>query len=159
MFKKLLFTSFLVFTSISIIYPTKEENTKLFHYCHSLEKILSRNSIKTRNNLPRKAKSISADIAKFGVSKTKGAFIKKAIDHYKKSKNDLIINFLPNELYCLIGYWIENIKPGSFESIFYEKSKSKIHELKDFKIEVDDFVNDFNSEYKIIKEEFNDFFK
>jgi len=159
MFKKLFFTSFLLFISISIIYPTKEENTKLFDYCHSLEKILSRNSIQTRNNLPRKAKSISSDIAKFGVSKTKGAFIRKAIDNYKKSKNHLIINFFPNELYCLVGYWIEKIKPGIFESIFYEKSKIKIDELKEFKIEVDDFVNDFNSEYKIIKEEFDNFFK
>ena len=45
MFKNLLFTSFLLLNLIGIIYPSKKQDTKLFDYCYSLEKILSRNSL------------------------------------------------------------------------------------------------------------------
>ena len=158
MFKNLLLTSFLLFSLISLIYPTKKENTKLFDYCYSLEKILSRNSIQKRENVSLKAKSISKDIAKFGVSKTRGRLINKMLDQYKTSKNSQIIALIPNSIYCYAGYWIEKAKPGSFESIFFAKSKKVIDEFKDLKGEVDGILNNINSEYEVIKKEFNSLF-
>ena len=157
MFKKLLLTSFLLLSLIGAIYPSKKENTQLFNYCYSLEKLISRNSIQKRKNISIKVKSISNDIAKLGISKTKGDLINKLIDQYKLSKNSFIINLLPNNVYCFSGYWIEIAKPGTFESIFYMKSKKTIQEFKNLKDEVDDFLNDINSEYKILKKEFNIF--
>ena len=158
MIKKLLLTSFLLFSLVGVILPAKRENSKLFDYCYSLEKILSRNSIQARKNVPRNIKSISKDIAKFGISKTNGALIKQVIDQYKSSKNSGIINFFPNQFYCFLGYWIENLKPGTFESIILEQSKKTFNEFKDIKDEVDGFLNDINSEYKNIKDEFNSIF-
>ena len=158
MFKKLFLTSLLLFGLIAILYPTKKENTNLFDYCYSLEKILSRNSIQTRKKLTGKANLIPQDIAKFGVSKTRGLLINKVINNYKTSKNSLIISLIPNKIYCFSGYWIEKVKPGTFEKIFYEKSKKVINEFIDLKDEVDGLINDINSEYKIIKNEFNSFF-
>ena len=154
MFKNLILSSFLLFTLISIIYPTKKENTKLFDYCYPLEKILSRNSIQKRKNLSLKVKSISKDIAKVGVSKTGGVLINKMIDQYKTTKDLQIIKLIPNNLYCFLGYWIEKVKPGTFESIFYSKSKKAINEFIDLKDEVDGVLNEINSEYKLIKKEF-----
>ena len=97
MFKKLLFTSFLLLTFISIIHPSQKEKTKLFDYCHSLEKILSRNSIQKRRNASQKVMSISKDILKFGVSKTRGLLINKMIDQCKTSKNSQILKVVPNK--------------------------------------------------------------
>ena len=158
MFKNLILSSFLLFTLIGIIYPTKKENTKLFDYCYSLEKILARNSIQKRKNVPLKVKSISKDIAKLGISKTRGGLINKIIGQYKNSKNSHIIKLIPNKLYCLSGYWIENLNPGTFESIFYSKSKKVINEFRDFKDEVDGVLNEMNSEYKFLKKEFKSIF-
>ena len=158
MFKNLLLSSLLLFTLIGIIYPTKKENTRSFDYCYSLEKILSRNSIKKRKNISLKVKSISKDIAKFGVSKTRGRLINKMIDQYKISKDSRIIKLIPNKLYCFSGYWIEKVKPGTFESIFYSKSKKAIYEFKDLKDEVDSVLNEINSEYKSIEKEFKSLF-
>ncbi len=158
MFKNLLLSFFIISILISIFYPTNKENTKLFDYCYSLEKILSRNSIQKRKNVSPKVKSISKDIAKFGVSKTKGVLINKIIDQYKSSKNSQIIKFVPNNLYCFAGYWIEKVNPGTFESIFYAKSKKGINEFLDLKDQLDGILNDFTSEYKIIKKEFNSLF-
>ena len=158
MFKNLLLTSFLLFTLISIIYPSKKENTKRFDYCYSLEKILSRNAIQKRKNVSLKVKSISTDIAKFGVSKTRGGFINKIIDQYKTSKDSQMIKLIPNKLYCFSGYWIEKVNPGTFESIFYSKSKKAINEFKDLKDEVNGVLNEINSEYKFIKKEFKGLF-
>ena len=45
MFKKLLLAFFLLFSSFVAIYPSKKENTYLFNYCYSFEKILSRNAL------------------------------------------------------------------------------------------------------------------
>ena len=154
MFRNLFLTSFLILTFFGLIYPSKEENTKIFDYCYSLEKILSRNVIKTKN-LNGKFNSISKDFAKFGTSKTKGALINNMIDRYKISKNSFFIDLFPNSFYCFAGYWIENLKPGTFESIFYEKSKKTINEFRDFKNQIDGFLNDIDSEYKKIKNEFN----
>ena len=158
MFKKILLSSFLLFTLIAIIYPQKKENTKRFDYCYSLEKILSRNSIQKRKNVSLKVKSISTDIAKFGVSKTRGGFINKIIDQYKTSKDSDMIKLIPNKLYCFSGYWIEKVNPGTFESIFYSKSKKAINEFKDLKDEVGGVLNEINSEYKFIRKEFKSLF-
>jgi len=158
MFKNLLFISFSLLIVMSTIHPSKKENTKIFDYCYSLEKILSRNSIQKRKNASQQAMSISKDILKFGVSKTKGALINKIIDQYKNSNNSKIIKLIPNKFYCYAGYWIENINPGTFESIIYAKSKKTINEFKDLKDEVDEILNGINSEYKVIKKEFNRFF-
>ena len=69
-----------------------------------------------------------------------------------------MITSVPNKFYCLAGYWIEEINPGKFSSIFYEKSKQRINKYKDVKKDVDELINDINSEYESIKKEFNDFF-
>ena len=158
MFKKLLLPSFLVFSSFITIYPSKKENTNLFDYCYCLEKILSRNSVEKSKNLSKNVQSFAKDITVFGTNKTKGALANKIIDQYKSSKKQLIITFLPNEFYCFAGYWIEELKPGTFTSIFFEKSKQKINEYKDIKKEIDKYIKDINSEYKSIKIEINDLF-
>ena len=158
MFKKLLLTSFLLFISFITIYPSKKENTNFLDYCYSLEKTISRNSVEKSKNLSNKFKPFARDITLLGTNKTKGALANKIIDQYKNSKKIFIVTFVPNQIYCLAGYWIEEAKPGTFKSIFYEKSKEKINEYKDIKIEVDKFINDINSEYKSIKKEINDLF-
>ena len=158
MYKKLFFTFFLLFGSFITIYPSKKEDTNLFDYCYSFEKILSRNSIEKSKNLSKRFKPIAKDITLFGTNKTKGSLVKKIIDQYKTSKKLFIITLLPNQIYCLGGYWIEEVNPGTFESIFYEKSQQKINEYKDIKKEVDSFIKDINSEYKFIKKEINNLF-
>ena len=158
MYKNLLLTSFLVFISFITIFPSKKENTNFFNYCYSLEKIISKNSVEKSKNLSNKFKPFAKNITLFGTNKTKGAFVNKIIDQYKNSQKLFVINFVPNQIYCLAGYWIENASPGKFQSIFYDKSKQKINEYQDIKKEVDEFINDINSEYKSIKKEINDFF-
>ena len=158
MYKKLFFTFFLLFGSFIIIYPSKKEDTNLFDYCYSFEKILSRNSIDNSKNLSKNFKPFAKDITFFGTNKTKGSLVNKVIDQYKTSKKLFIINFVPNKIYCLGGYWIEEVNPGTFKSIFYEKSQQKINEYKDIKKEVDAFIKDINSEYKFIKKEINNLF-
>jgi len=158
MFKKLLLTSFLLFSSFIIIYPSKKENTNFFNYCYSLEKIISRNSLEESKNLSNKVKIFAKDITLFGTNKSKGAFANKIIDQYKNTKNLFIVNFVPNQIYCLAGYWIEEVKPGTFKSIFYEKSKQKINEYKDIKKDLDEFIHNINSEYKSIQKKINDLF-
>ena len=158
MVKQLLFTSFLLLILMSIIYPSKKENTKIFDYCYSLEKILARNLLQNRKNVSQKVMSTTKDILKFGASKTRGFLINKSIEQYKISKNSQILKLIPNKVYCYAGYWIETVNPGTFESIFFAKSKKAIIEFKDLKDEVDEILNDINSEYKDIKKEFNSLF-
>ena len=158
MFKKFLLISFLPLISLIIIYPSKKENTNFFDYCYSLEKIISRNSLEKSKNLSKNVKSVVKDITVFGTNRTKGDLANKIIDQYKTSKNLLIITVLPNKLYCLAGYWVEKINPGTFESILYEKSKQKINEYNEIKEEVDKFIKDINLEYKSIKDEVNNLF-
>ena len=158
MFKKLLLTSFLLFSSLITIYPSKKENTNFFNYCFSLEKIISRNSVEKSKNLSKNFKPLAKDITLFGTNKTKGTFATKIINEYKNSKKLFIVNFVPNQIFCLAGYWIETANPGQIESIFYNKSKQKINEYKNIKKEVDEFIKDINLEYKFIKKEINDFF-
>ena len=68
------------------------------------------------------------------------------------------MNLVPNQFFCLAGYWIENMNPGIFQSIFYEKSKQKINQYKDIRNEVDKFIKNINAEYKSIKKQINEFF-
>ena len=158
MLKKLLLTFFLIFSSFITIYPSKKENTNLIDYCFSLEKVLFKNSLEKSKNISRKFKTFAKDITLFGANKTKGALVNKIIDQYKASKKLFIITILPNQFYCLAGYWIEEINPGTFQSIFYEKSKQRINEFKDIKKESDEFIKDFNLDYKYIKKEIKDLF-
>ena len=158
MYKKLLLTFFILFSSFITIYPSKKENTNLWDYCYSFEKIISRNSLEKSKNLSKNFQSFAKDLTLFGTNKTRGALANKIIDKYKNSKKIYIITFLPNQIICLAGYWIEEINPGTFESIIYEKSKQKINEYKDIKKEVDEFINDINSEYKSIRKGINDLF-
>ena len=158
MFKKFLLISFLFLSSLITIYPSKRENTNFFDYCFSLEKIISRNSVEKSNNLSRNFKPLAKDIILFGNNKTKGKLANKIIDQYKNSKKLFIVTFVPNQIYCLAGYWIEVANPGQFESIFYKESKQKINEYINIKKEVDEFIKDINIEYKSIKKEINDFF-
>ena len=158
MFKNLLLTFFLFFSSLITIYPSKKENTNLIDYCYSLEKILSRNLVEKSKNVSKKYNTFAKDITSFSTKKTKGALVNKMINQYKTSKKSFIITFVPNKFYCLAGYWIEEVNPGTFQSIFYEKSKQRINQYKDMKKEVDDFIKDINSEYKSIKKDINDLF-
>ena len=158
MYKKLLFTFVLIFGSLITIYPSKKEDTNLFDYCYSFEKILSRNSIVKSKNLSKKFKPFAKDITLFGTNKTKGSLVNKIIYQYKTSKKLFLITLVPNQIYCLAGYWIEEINPGTFKSILNEKSQQKINEYKDIKKEVDAFIEDINSEYKFIKKEINNLF-
>ena len=158
MLKKLLLTFFIFLSSFITIYPSKKENTNLFNYCYALEKIIYRNSLEERKNLSKKFKSFAKNNNLFSTNKTEGTLANKIIDQYKTSKKLFIITFVPNQIYCLAGFWIEEVKPGTFYSIFIEKSKQKLNEYKDMKNEVDEFLNNINSEYKSIKKEFNDLF-
>ena len=45
MFKKFLFTSFLILSPLTTVYPSNKENTNFLDYCYSLEKIISRNTV------------------------------------------------------------------------------------------------------------------
>ena len=158
MFYKLLLTSFLIFSSLITIYPSKKENTNFFNYCFSLEKIISRNSVEKSKNISKNFKPYLQDISSFGTNKTQGVFANKIIDQYKTSQKSGIITFLPNQFYCLAGYWIETAKPGTFQSIIFEKSKQKINQYKNTKKELDAFIKDINLEYKSIKKEINNYF-
>ena len=155
MFKKLLLTFFLLFSSFIIIYPSKKETTNLLDYCYSFEKILARNSLENNKEL-NKFNSFAKDVTFFGTNKTKGALVNKVIDQYKTSKKLFIINLVPNKFYCLTGYWIEFVNPGLFKSMIYQKSKQKINQYKDIKKEVDEFIKDINLE--TIKKEMKDLF-
>ena len=155
MFKKLLLTFFLLFSSLLIIYPSKKETTNLLDYCYSFEKILARNSLEN-NKDSNKFNSFAKDVTFFGTNKTKGALVNKVIDQYKTSKKLFIINLVPNKFICLTGYWIEVVNPGLFKSMIYQKSKQKINQYKDIKKEVDEFIKDINLES--IKKEMEDLF-
>ena len=148
MFKKFFIAFIFLFSTFILIYPSKKENTDLFDYCFSLEKILSINSVEKIRNVPKRAKTFAKDITSFGIDKTKGVLANKIIDQYKTSKKIFIIKFVPNQFYCLAGYWIERINPGTIESLLYEKSKKRINKYKDIKKEVDEFIKEINSIYQ-----------
>ena len=158
MLKKFFLTFFFLFTSFVFIYPPKKENINLTNYCYALEKILFRNSVEKSENVSKKFKSFAKDITLFGTDKTKGALVSKIIDQYKNSKKLFILTIVPNQFYCLGGYWIEKINPGTFQSIFFEKGKQRINQYKDIKIEADQLIKDINSEYKSLKIEIKKLF-
>ena len=130
----------------------------MFNYCYTLEKIFSRNSLEKSKNISNKVKTYAKDITLIGMRKTKGALVNRIIDQYKNSKKSLIISFVPNRVYCLTGYWIEYVNPGTFTLLIYEKTKRSINKYNDAKQEVDEFIRDINSEYKSIKKEVKDLF-
>ena len=130
----------------------------MFNYCYSFEKILSRNALEKSKNVSNKVKIFANDIRIFGTNKSKGDLVNNIINQYKTSKRLFIITFIPNQVYCLAGYWIEVVNPGKFASIVYEKSKQRIDEYKDIKKELDGFIKDINSEYESIKNEIIDLF-
>ena len=158
MFKKFLLTSFLLLSSLITIYPSKKENTNFLDYCYSLEKIISRNSVEKSKNLSKNFKPYIKNITSFSTNKTQGSLVNKIIDQYKVSKKSYILSVVPNKFYCFLGYWIEQVIPGTFQSIIYEKSKQKINQYNDAKREVDAFFNKINLEYKSINKKINDFF-
>ncbi len=163
MFKKLLVSSFFLIGLISSIYPTEKENTKLFDYCFSLEKILVRNSLDYRKNISDEIKIISKALASVGMDNSRGDLTKQIIDKYKTSDESVLFSFVSTKIYCLSGYWIEKFRPGTFESIVYESSKEKVEKFYDeygiiLKNDVNNLINDFNQEYKTIKKEFNRLF-
>ena len=158
MFKKLFLAFFFLFSSFIAIYPSKKENTYLFDYCYSFEKILSRNALEKSKNVSNEVKIFANDITLLGTNKSKGELVNNIIDQYKTSKKLFIITFIPNQVYCLAAYWIEVVNSGIFVSIVYEKSKQTIDEYKVIKKELDGFIKDINSEYESIKNEITDFF-
>ena len=158
MFKKLVLICFLLFSSFITTYPSKKENTNFFDYCFSLEKIISRNSVEKSQTISKNFKPYVKNITSFGTNKTQGVLINKIIDQFKISKKSYILSVVPNKFYCFVGYWIEELIPGTFQSIIYEKSKQKINQYKNTKKEIDAFIKDINLEYKSIKKEINDFF-
>tara|TARA_B100001109_G_C18815483_1_gene451812 strand:- start:208 stop:684 length:477 start_codon:yes stop_codon:yes gene_type:complete len=158
MIKKFVLTSFVLFSCFITIYPSKKENTNFFDYCYSLEKIFSRHSVAKSKNISKSFKPYLKDFTNFSTNKTQGALVNKIIDQYKISKKSYILSIVPNKFYCFVGYWIEEVSPGKFESIIYEKSKQKINQYKNTKKEVDTFIKEINLEYKSIKKEINDFF-
>jgi len=163
MFNKLLVTSFFFIGLLGSIYPTENENTKLFDYCFSLEKILVRNSLENRKNVSGEIQIITKALASVAMNNSKGDLTKKVIDQYRTSDESVLFSFVPTRIYCLSGYWIEKFRPGKFESIVYESSKEKVNEFYDeygeiLTNDVNDLMNNFNQQYKTIKKEFNRLF-
>ncbi len=158
MFKKLSLTFFLLLISLITIYPSKKESTNLIDYCYSLEKIFSRNSIEKNKNLSKKFNTIAKDISFYGTKKSKGALVNKMIDQYKTSKKLFILKNVPNKFYCLAGYWIEELNPGTFKSIIFEKSRQRIDHYKNIKKEFDELMKDINSGYESRKKEIEEIF-
>ena len=158
MFKNLILTFFIIFSSFVTIYPSKKEKTSLIDYCYALEKILSRNTVEKSKNISKQYKTFAKNTTLFGINKTRGSLAYMMVDQYKNSKKSYLINILPNKFYCWAGYWIEELNPGTFQSIFYEKSKQEINQYRGIKKEIDEFIEDVNSEYKFIKKEIKDLF-
>ena len=148
MFKNLILTFFIIFSSFVTIYPSKKEKTSLIDYCYALEKILSRNTVEKSKYISKQYKTFAKNTTLFGINKTKGSLAYMMVDQYKNSKKSYLINILPNGFYCWAGYWIEELNPGTFQSIFYEKSKQEINQYRGIKKEIDEFIEDINSEYK-----------
>lgn len=71
MFKKLLLTFFLLFSSFIIIYPSKKETTNLLDYCYSFEKILARNSLEKNNKESNMLKNFAKDVTFLVLTKLK----------------------------------------------------------------------------------------
>ena len=103
-------------------------------------------------------KTFANYISLFSTNKTRRDLVNVIKDQYKTSKKSHIINFLSNQFYCFGGYWIEELRPGTFQSIFFEKTKERIDQYKDIKKEADQFINEIDLEYKYLKKEIKDLF-
>ena len=88
MFKKILVPSFFLIGLIGSFYPTEKENTKLFDYCFSLEKILVKNSLESRKNVSGEIQAISKALASVGMDNSLGDLTKTVIDQYKTIKKE-----------------------------------------------------------------------
>jgi len=159
MFKSLFLSSFLFLILFGAIYPTKKEEVELFDYCYSFEKVLFRNSLQKRKKVSNNIKLITKDIEKYTALQTKGAFVNKTINRYKAFEKSFILDLLPNKFFCLGGYWIEEIKPGTVEKIIYEKNKNRINNIKDFKKNIESYIRELNSEFDNTKKELHFLFK
>ena len=158
MLKKLFLIFLFFFTPYVFIYPSKKENINLTDYCYALEKVLFRNSVEKSEKISKKFKSFAKYITFFGTDKTRGVLVSNIIDQYKTSKKFFIVTIVPNQFYCFGGYWIEELKPGTFQSIFFEKTKERIYQYKDIKKEADQFINEIDLEHKYLKREIKDLF-
>ena len=88
MFKKLIFTFCLFFSSLITFYPSKKENTDLLDYCYSFEKIITRNTIEKSKNVSKKFRILQKILLYMGI-KNQRALANKIIDQYKISKKSL----------------------------------------------------------------------
>ena len=157
--KKLLIPSIFIISLLGLIYPTEKENTNLSDYCFSLEKILARNTLDSKNNIDGTTKMMAKGLASFGIENSRGELTAKIIDTYKSGSENYFIKLIPTKIYCLGGYWIEKFQPGIFESMFYEEIEQVVDEsYKDLKEDIKDnlnnLINDFNKGYKYLQEEF-----
>ncbi len=163
MFRKLLLPSIFFLGLVGIVYPTEKENTYIFDYCFSFEKILAKNTLESANNIDGRIVISSKVLASIGVENSRGNLVKEIIDSLKSNKenaDNLLPNFIPTKIYCLSGYWIEKFFPGTFESIFYEASKEIIEKsYKDFnenvKEEINEYILELNNGYEVLKKEIN----
>ena len=146
---------------IGFFYPTERENTKLLDYCFSLEKILAKNTIDSKENISQELKLLSKGLIKFGIENSRGELSKKIIDSYKTSKNNIFIDFIPTNIYCLSGYWIEKFKPGTFEYFLAKETKGitkfKYKNMKKDLGAFESFIDDLNIRYDLMMRQFKNF--
>ncbi len=160
---KLLIPSVFIISLFGLIYPSKKENTNLTDYCFSVEKILAKNTFESKNKIDDKTKMIAKRISSIGVENSKGYLTTKIIDIYKSESDNSFVKLIPTKIYCLGGYWIEKLRPGTFESIFFEAIDEVVKETYD---DIRDDVNgnlnklilDLNKGYKSLQGEFNSIF-
>ena len=160
---KFLIPSVFIISLFGLIYPSKKENTNLTDYCFSVEKIVSKNTFESKNNIDGKTKIIARRIASIGVENSRGRLTTKIIDNYKSESDNSFAKLVPTKIYCLVGYWIEKFQPGTFESIFFEAIEEVVEETyqeirDDLEDNINNLINDFNKGYKSLQEEFNNIF-
>ena len=161
--KKLLIPSVFFISVFGLVYPTEKENTNLTDYCFSLEKIVKKNTFKSKNNLDGTTKMIAKGLVTFGIENSRGDLTTNIIDQFKSESEYSFVKLMPTKIYCLGGYWIEKFQPGTFESIFFEIIEDVVEEthknLKyDFEDNVNNLIDDLNKGYDFLQKEFNNIF-
>ena len=58
---------------------------------------------------------------------------------------------MPNQFYCLAGYWIKKVDPRELQTFFFEKSKERINHYANIKEEVDDVFKTLISNINLYK--------
>ena len=58
---------------------------------------------------------------------------------------------MPNQFYCLAGYWINKVDPRELQTFFFEKSKERINRYANIKEEVDDVFKTLISNINLYK--------